>query len=282
MFDHILVPIDGSTDSWIALEQAIDIAQEENGLIQGLFVADVRLIEAPYWSAAPPDEANPEVDPTRTQIALKVGRLVSERGQEILAKLDERCAEANIYSTTEYVEGVADRVILDRARRSDLVVLGRRGEGGHWAGPQLGSTFETVVRHAAAPVLAAQAEPRRISRILIAYDGSRSANEALQVAANFAHRHGDDVVLLTVDDDRQGRRQHFANAKQTLAEQGLTGKVFFHEGHAAEVILNTAREEDCDLIAMGAYGHSHFIETFFGSTVDEVVHRAICPVLVCR
>jgi len=282
MFDHILVPIDGSTDSWIALEQAIEIAQEENGLIHGLFVADARLVEAPYWAAAPPDEVNPETDPEKTQIALKIGRLVSEHGREVLVQLDERCTEANVYSTTEYVEGVADQVILDRARRSDLVVLGRRGESGRWSGPQLGSTFEAVVRHATTPVLAAQAEPRQISRILIAYDGSHSADEALQVAASFAHRHGDDVVLLTVDDDRQGRRQQFEDAKQMLVEQGLTGKVFFHEGHASEVILNTAREEDCDLIAMGAYGHSHFIETFFGSTVDEVVHRAICPVLICR
>ena len=104
MFGHILVPIDGSTDSWIALEQAIEIAQEENSMIHGLFVADTRLIEAPYWSAAPPDEANPEVDPVKTQIALKVGKLVSERGQEILAELDERCGKANVYSTTEYVE----------------------------------------------------------------------------------------------------------------------------------------------------------------------------------
>jgi nucleotide-binding universal stress UspA family protein len=117
---------------------------------------------------------------------------------------------------------------------------------------------------------------------LIAYDGSRSADEALLVAANFAHRHGDDVVLLTVDDDRPGRRKNFADAKHWLAQHGLTGKVFFHEGHASEVILNTAREEACNLIALGAYGHSHFIETFFGSTVDEIVHRAICSVLICR
>ena len=282
MFDHILVPIDGSTDSWIALEQAIEIAQEENSIIQGLFVADVRLIEAPYWSAVPPDKANPEVDPTKMQIALKVGRLVSERGQEVLAELDERCEKANVPSNTEYVEGVVDRIILDRARHSDLVVMGRRGEGGHWAGPQLGSTFETVIRHSTTPVLAAQAEPRRISRILIAYDGSKSADDAMQVAINFAHKRGDDIVLLTVDDDRLGRQQNFADAKQWLSQHGLTGKAFFREGHVTEVILDTVREEDCDLIAMGAYGHNHFIETFFGSTVDEVVHRAICPVLICR
>ncbi len=282
MFDHILVPIDGSTDSWIALEQAIEIAQEENGMIHGLFVADNRLIKAPYWADAPHDKAIPEVDPVKTQTALKVGKLVSERGQEILAELDERCAKANVYSTTEYVEGVADRIILDRSRRSDLVVLGRHGEGGCWVGPQLGSTFEAVVRHASAPVLAAQAEPRRILRIVIAYDGSSSADDAMQVTANFAHRHSADVVLLTVDDDRLGRRHDFTKAKQWLAHHDLTGKVFFREGHASEVILNTAREEDCDLIAMGAYGHSHFIETFFGSTVDEVVHRAICPVLIYR
>lgn len=282
MFEHILVPVDGSHDSLIALEQAIEIAQEEQGTIYGLFVADSRIIEAPYWAAVPPDEPYPEANAEKTQTALKVGKLVSERGREVLADLEDRCIEANVDSNSEYVEGVPDHVILDRARHSDLIVMGRHGEGGHWVGPQLGSTFETVVRHSTAPILATQAEPRHITRILLAYDGSPRADDAMQIAAGFAQRHNDAIVLLTVDDDRPGRRQDFEKAKHWLAQQDITAKAFYLEGHASEMILDTAREEDCNLIAIGAYGHSHFIETFYGSTVDEVVHRAICPVLICH
>jgi len=47
VFERILVPVDGSTDSWVALEQAILIAHEGEHEIYGLFVVDIRLIEAP-------------------------------------------------------------------------------------------------------------------------------------------------------------------------------------------------------------------------------------------
>ncbi|NOZ70835.1 MAG: universal stress protein [Chloroflexi bacterium] len=281
MFEHILVPVDGSDDSWSALEQAIKIAAHGKSDIHGLFVADVRLIDAPYW-AAPQDGAFPGITSTMTMTALEVGRLVSERGQEVLAQLERRCERAHVKCTTEYVEGVADHVILDRGRRCDLIVLGRRGESRRWAGPQLGSTFESVVRHSVTPVLAAQSVPYEITRILVAYDGSKKAADALQIAAKLAKERKAELILLTADDGQPGRQEDFAAAKQQLAEEKAEAVALFREGHAAATILTTAREETCDLIVLGAYGHSRFLETFFGSTVDEVVHRAICPVLICH
>ena len=52
MFDKILVPIDGSSDSWMAVDHAISLAREENAKILGLYIADERVIYAPCWSAA--------------------------------------------------------------------------------------------------------------------------------------------------------------------------------------------------------------------------------------
>lgn len=282
MLEHLLLPIDGSSDSWIALEQALDIARRQHSTVHCLFVADVRLIEAPYWLAAPPDDPNPAIDPTSTTMALQVGKRISERGQQVLAEAEQRCQQAHVACEREYVEGIPEQVILDRAQHADLVVLGRHGEGARWAGPQLGSTFEAVIRHAGTPVLAAQAEARALNRILLAYDGSQRADDAMEMAVQLAQAHEGELILLTVDDGRPGRRQEFNQARQWLAQHGMVAKALFLKGHAAETILDTARTEACDLIVLGAYGHSRFLETFFGSTVDEVVHRAICPVLIHR
>jgi len=282
MFKNILTPVDGSPDAWIALDQGIELARENDSTIHALFVADSKLIEAPYWVADMPESMVIEANPALTRAAVATGRRVTEHGQEVLADAQIRCDAAGVRCETEYVEGVVPNIILERAKNADLVVMGRRGEGAEWAGPQLGSVLETVIRHAQTPVLTTQAEMRPIKRILVAFDGSERSVDALEIAAGMASHKGRSIVLLTVDDGHVDRRKAWEMGKALLAKQGLTATYLFGVGHATEEILKAAKDEECDLIALGSYGHSHFMETFFGSTVDEVLHRAISPVLVCR
>lgn len=282
MFNHILAPIDGSPDASVALDHAIEIAQEEAGTIYALFVADSKLIEAPYRVAAMPETMVIDPRPALTQAAVAAGRHLAEYGEATLVDAQDRCAAAGVKCDTEYVEGVIANVILNRAAGADLVVLGRRGEGAEWAGPQLGSVLETIVRHAQAPVLIAQAEMRPIKRILVAFDGSDRAVDVLKVAAEMANRKARTIIVLTVDDGYGGRHEAWKMGKALLAEQGQKATHLFVPGHATSEILRLATDEECDLIALGSYGHSHFVETVFGSTVDEVLHRAVCPVLICR
>jgi len=150
MFERILVPLDGSEDGWIALEQAIKVAKaEEAGRIKGLFVLDTKLIE--------------------------FEKRLNELGEAVLARAAERCGRAGVAFAGELARGLVPRVILERAQEHDLIVMGRHGAGGKRAGPLLGSTFEAVVRRAPVPVLAPHFETSPMKRLLLAYDGSGPA-----------------------------------------------------------------------------------------------------------
>ena len=282
MFNRILAPVDGSPDAWIALDHAIEIAQEEAGRIQALFVADSKLIEAPYRVTAMPETMVTDTHLDLTQAALAAGRQLAKYGNTTLADAQARCDAAGVICETEYVEGVVANVILNRSIEADLVVLGQRGTGAEWAGPQLGSVLETIVRHAQAPVLTTQAEMRPIRRILAAFDGSDRAVDVLMIAAEMASQKARALIVLTVDDGHAGRHKAWELGKTLLEKQGQTATHLLCQGHASREILRVSNDEECELIALGSYGHSHFIETFFGSTVDEVLHRAVCPVLICR
>jgi nucleotide-binding universal stress UspA family protein len=282
MFKRILAPIDGSPDASVAFDHAIEFAQEEAGTIHALFVADSKLIEAPYRVATMPQTMSIDPHADRTQAAVAIGKHRAEYGQATLAEAQERCDAMGVQCETEYVEGIVANVILNRTVGADLVVMGRRGEGAEWAGPQLGSVLETIVRHAQAPVLTAQAEMRPIKRILVAFDGSERAVDVLKVAAEMTNRKARTIVVLTVDDGNSGRHDAWKMGKALLAEQSQKTTHLFIPGHATREILRLATEEECDLIALGSYGHSHFVETVFGSTVDEVLHGAVSPVLICR
>lgn len=282
MFKYILVPVDGSDDGWVALSQAIEIAREEESTIQVLFVADSRIIEAPYWNAAPPDEPIPAGDEKKTELAVAIGETIAAFGDKVLTQAKQLCSEADVPCDSRYEIGAVVNVILDAASHADLLVLGRRGQGAAYAGPHLGSVFEAVVRHAPCPVLATQAEVTPILKILAVYDGSDRAKDALTIAANLAQSQNRDLIVLVVNDGHPDMQNIFVEAKDWLHEHNIPAKSMFEEGEPAETILRVGREEDVSLIVIGAYGHRHFLEIFFGSTVDEIVHQTIVPVLICH
>ncbi len=282
MFKNILVPVDGSDDSWVALEQAIQLADSKESVIHGLFVADSRLLDAPYLVSMYTYDYVLSTDPAAVEAAMKAGEHLKERGEKILETFRQRCQRAGVQAQTTQVEGSVSQIILNRAQKADLLVMGRHGEGARWAGLMLGSTFETVVRHSPIPVLAAQSETRRTTRILLAFDGSQRSKDALNLAVDMASKQALPIVLLTVDDGhKDGKKAHQA-AEDLLRKKNITVNPIFWKGHPAEEILRAARVENCNLIVMGAYGHSKFLEIFYGNTAEEVVRGATCPVLVYR
>jgi nucleotide-binding universal stress UspA family protein len=53
-------------------------------------------------------------------------------------------------------------------------------------------------------------------------------------------------------------------------------------GRPSDAILGTADSQDADLIIMGVHGRSPMNLVLFGSTTNQVVRRATCPVLTVR
>ncbi|MCH9030532.1 MAG: universal stress protein, partial [Bacteroidetes bacterium] len=54
-----------------------------------------------------------------------------------------------------------------------------------------------------------------------------------------------------------------------------TGKPFME-------VIETAADEDTDLIIIATHGHSGMEHILFGSTAEKVVRKAPCPVLTLR
>jgi nucleotide-binding universal stress UspA family protein len=70
--------------------------------------------------------------------------------------------------------------------------------------------------------------------------------------------------------------------RKALEAKGLTGiKTIIKSGHPADEILNTAREENAEMIVLGSRGKrtSHM---FMGSISREVANRSEIPVLLVK
>jgi nucleotide-binding universal stress UspA family protein len=62
----------------------------------------------------------------------------------------------------------------------------------------------------------------------------------------------------------------------------VTDEVLIKHGTPAEVIVETAREQNCDLIVMGTHGYSAIADVLVGSTTKWVLKHSTIPVLVIR
>jgi manganese transport protein len=65
-----------------------------------------------------------------------------------------------------------------------------------------------------------------------------------------------------------------------LKEKGFTAKGILGFRHSATEIVRIVKEEDADLLVVGAHGHTGFKDFVYGATVNTVRHELKIPVLV--
>lgn len=251
LFSHILVAVDGRDAGWHALQQAIRVAWREEGKIFGLHVVDA-----------------PEAASSDATLRIKM-------------EFERRCREAGIPGEITITTGPTTGTICYRARWADLVVVSLSHPPGPQPVDRLSSEFGQLLRRCPRPVLAVPRIHAGLDHMLLAYDGSPKAEEALFVAAYLA---GQWLAPLTVVMALEKRvtEKTAEQVRAYLADRGIEAHYVVKKSPPASLILNTARQRDCGLILMGGYGLHGVIEIIAGSTVDEVLRSRNRPVLICR
>jgi nucleotide-binding universal stress UspA family protein len=211
--------------------------------------------------------------------------------------------------------GQPAHTILERASKlpADLIVMGTHGAGG-FQHLVLGSVTEKVLRRAACPVLTVPPRAHATSqlpftRLLCAVDFSDASLDAVRSAVSLADESGAALTLLHVLEwpweepppphlDElpteqaaalaEFRRYTEASARtrlESLVPESMPAsrcETRLRNGKPYVQILNVAAEERTDLIIIGVRGRNPLDLALFGSTTNQVVRRANCPVLTLR
>lgn len=126
-------------------------------------------------------------------------------------------------------------------------------------------------------------------KIMIGYDGSNSAKEALQVAKKHAKAFGASVEVVTSMEKGTENQQKDIE----ISEQGLEwAKSVFNDAgiacqshllirglEAGEDIVQFAKENRVDQIIVGVKRRSKVGKLLMGSTAQYIILQAHCPVL---
>jgi nucleotide-binding universal stress UspA family protein/predicted transcriptional regulator len=293
----VLVPLDGSTLSELALPWAVSLALNQK--------ATLMLAQAVPWPRLASDD-------------LMGGYVGADVYEDILAAQREdatayleqhrtELAAQNLHVEIVVKEGAPGTALLNLADElgADMIVMASHGRGG-LARAVLGSVALQMVQNATIPVLLVRADstdsPRVASfdRLLIPLDGSALAERALDVAAEVAHP-GSTLVLLRVEERTEPSRDYervpsgldasAGEAHRSATEYlnsiahrhvstGVLTRIDVRFGEPGEQIIRTAAAHNADVIVMATHGRTGPSRWWLGSVADEVARQADRPVLL--
>ncbi|MGE3319489.1 MAG: universal stress protein [Candidatus Berkiella sp.] len=164
-----------------------------------------------------------------------------------------------------------------------LIVMGRGGEKTNVTLDHLGSNLERVMRAIHTPLLVATKTDKPISRFLVAYDGSPSAQKAIEYLVSNPLLKGLECHLLKVGEKSDKAEAVLKQAEDKMKSAGFIVHVTFTLGKPVDdIIAAYITTRSINLLVMGAYGHSKIRRLIFGSTTTSLIYKSEIPVLLFR
>lgn len=266
MVKHLIVPVDGSADSWRAFDVALALATRAR--------TDVRVVDVEY-------------DPVD--------------GREAQTRLDHELQQRGPFDvevTTEVrltIGSVADELATLVSLHPDAVlVMSSHGKGRSAA--FVGSVTEDVLHTTFGPIVLVgpNVEPDDFSGpIIVGVDGSQESEIALPLAAAWATElrttpwivnvTAPDVPATSADNDLFDSAYPARLAKDLAMFSGHAVEFDeLHDRHPAHAVPEYASRHDASMIVASSHGRTGLSRLTMGSTAAAFVRNATCPVTVVR
>ena len=278
----IVVGIDGSPQSLVALDTAAAIAMREKLAVHAVGVI-------------PPISSyhiNPGAVSSQKNIDdLRIG-LKNEQLAEIVENIDQA-----LKPTYQCVIGAPANSLVRTAqsRQADLIIVGRHAHG--VIDRALGNeTTLHVMRTSSVPVLAVDKQTGLPRKVVAAVDFSVASIEAVKAALRIMRTDGTlDLCYVTpplelmpegfavpyddsLTNDITNAFAHLTN--RLRIPSGIRVQRTVLTGRTADCVIEHAERVGADMIAIGSHRHSAIGRIFLGSVSTSITTRASCAVLV--
>jgi nucleotide-binding universal stress UspA family protein len=271
MLRSILVGLDGSPTTSVAVDFGIRWARRFNAILVGLGVVD----RPGICRTEPTGIGGSHYKKHSSE------RLLADAHEDVKALLGtfaRRCAAAAVSHQTLENEGHPDEEIVKESERFDITVLGQTARFRFHAQNGDRRTLRNVLRKSAHPVVVVPPKPADGNAIVVACDGSAPASRALHdfVASGLAD--GSEVHVVNVCVDR--RRGEGARDYLLLHRVAATEHVLNTGTRPAKALLDKAVELQAGLIVAGAFGRNRLRAFLFGSTTAALLQDSPIPLFL--
>ena len=282
---NILACIDGSNYGQVCTQYAVWLSKNLDCKVTALYVSELWQYETPLIA----DFGGTLGTQPYLGLTAQLKEIETSKAKVIGEYVKKQFADAGIGANVEFEHrrGLLVDCIdeFENGRKNiDFILLGKRGENANFAKGHLGSNMERVIRASKLPCFVANRKFIDQTRMVLAYDGSASANKALYWLAHTRAFPMNEIHVVSV-----GKQGAEADASKALIEaeaafKGTDRSPIFQvlSGSPGEAIEKYVIENNITALLMGAYGHSRIRRFIIGSTTTELVRRCLIPVVLFR
>lgn len=275
MLRTILVGLDGTPQSNLAVDLAIRWAKHFDALVVGLGIVDEPTIRQPLAVPAGAGVYKEQSDGARVAES-------RHRVEQFLSTFALRCTQAGVSSKVLEREGLPSEALISEAQRFDLIMLPRDANF-HFATQQHDDdTLGAVLRGAGRPVVVTPPQLPTGKNVVVAYDGSVQAARTLQVYQSLGLHGAETVHVVTVGTERlpaakcADRAIEYLRAHEVPAEPHIV----ISGDPPGQAILAEAQRLHAGLLVMGAFGQPRLREFFFGSATKHTLSHTQFPLFL--
>lgn len=272
LFRRILVALDTSHHSLAALEAAAELAASLEAELHGLYVEDINLLHA-AGSPVAREVRYPYVTGGRMDRARMERELRAQAAQAQRA-LMTTCQRRHIKWSFRVVRGDVTAEVLEAASEADLLTLGRASRP-LMQRIRLGSTARAAATRSPRSVLLIQRDLVVRPPVMVVYEDSRAARQALWMAAHLAQKQEKYLgvlILVRPQDDAQRLQNQISN---WLRGEGLMVRSRLLPANNVKMLAQTVRAEQGGVLVLS-------VTTLPADALDVLLDEVDCPLLLVR
>jgi nucleotide-binding universal stress UspA family protein len=271
----ILVHVDSGQQSERRVDTAIRLATAHQAHLIGLYV-----VSYPYIAGFIRAQMSSEV----LEHQLETVRQAAAYAETAFA---DKAARAGIHAEWRSVEGDPIEVLDLHCRYADVAVVGQQDS------EETRTTSDSkmpdhLILSAGRPVLVIPnvgEYPVIGERVMVAWDGSRSATRAVNDAIPFmlSAKHVHVVTVISECTDQRQCEIPGADICLHLARHDIkaeAGHFLAQDSNEGDTLLSRAADQGIDLLVMGAYGHNRWREIVLGGVTRHMLQHMTMPVLM--
>jgi nucleotide-binding universal stress UspA family protein len=271
---RILVALDASTYSLAALEAAAELAAVQSAELVGLFVEDENLIHLAGLPFARevrgPSARHKSIDSDEMEYDL---RLQASQARQALESVATRFRVRWSFHT---VRGQVTATLLEAALEADMLAMGRVSRPLS-SRSRLGSTARAAMTKTERSLLLMPHGRNLSYPILVTYDGSAAAGQALEAAARMARAGGNHLTVLLLADTLQKAESLRKKVVEQLQERGPEAQLDWMPQATVEKLIEiTQSVQDC-VVVLG--GENPLLRA---DAIQELLDATDCPVMLVR
>jgi len=219
-----------------------------------------------------------ELDRQRSKLRL-------QQGKQILQTAKKRVIQAGIAEPfTNQRHGSLVESLIELENDIRVLVIGVRGKVHENQPDKIGAKLESIIRSLHKPILVINAEFKVPQQIMIAYDGSKAADKAVDMVANSPLYKGLTCHIVCVshdDNNEQFRDMEIATDKLKLAG-GIEVIAEKLVGKPEQMLCEYQTGHNIDMIVMGAFSHTRVRDWLLGSFTVKMLTNSHKPLFLLR